>query len=1119
MAFTEEQNAAVAEKGRVIVSASAGSGKTTVMIERLVRLISDGVDVRNVLAITFTKKAAAQMREKLRTALLSKLSAAPQPERERLIGQLKELPLADICTIHGFCGRLIRANFFLADTEADFRIGSAEDGEMAELSSRAMDETFERAYEENDGSFRALLAVYYRKKKDDGLRRMVRDLYAEYRKLYSYRDILAQEGKSDRFDEICAYLLEDFRRRAAACADGAAREAERLSGYPAAAKVAGEIAALAQTVAEADDLFALKEALGEKPNISRNPSKRKSSTQEELRSLERLSGYTVQMKELFSEIVEEIGEREVEYGRYLDGQRRSEALAKLVLLYDEIFTGLKRERRILEYDDLEHGALKVLADPDALRAVREKYRYVFVDEYQDVNPAQERIVDLVGGENVFLVGDKKQAIYSFRGSRSSYFTAKTAQFEHALRLSKNFRSAKCVLDVVNRVFSKAMTVDTCGENYFPDGVMTPSDRYGDFEGEVEFHRLAAKEDKEERRPRSVYSVREHVFGEQTDPQAEAVASLVEGEIGRKWFDADEGVEKTVSYRDIAVLVRDNQAGTQHIVSALSERNIPVVTSAKTDIRSFWEVRLVLDWLSLLDNAEQDIPLASAMLSSIGGFCEDDLARIRIWEREKGLGERFFRNACRRYAEGEDELALRLRAFDQKLAGYRTLCTVKSAAEMIDLLLSDGLEAEIAARKNGRLGRVRRLLREAEESVRDFLYRVDKIGYKIEYSESGGEDAVQVVTMHSSKGLEYPVVILADLDSSVVKTPKESVLFTERFSLSPKSYDLERKLSFETLAFAAAKVVKRREETEGELNLLYVAMTRAKYRLHLVFPEKTGVFDPAFPVTYCSFFDLDDFADRFLPYASEKTEPPLRPKISPASERYIREFLSVYQRKYPYENSVYLPVKSSATDLLRRSAPPDHPSRAEGITGRTSPETGTAYHAFMQFADLSSPVRSELERMKREKLLAPEQFDLLEEEKLEKIMTMPVIASLAGKHVLREQKFLLRLPADTFESPADTLGLSGSDPILSGQGQTETEHQSDPQDGIIYQGAIDLIALDGDGVLLVDYKFSVLDDRTLAEKYRLQIDLYKKAIAAIYRIREESIRAVIVNLLQCREIAM
>ena len=1114
VSLTQEQARAVEARGNVIVSASAGSGKTFVMIERLVSLVLGGTDVKNILAVTFTNKAAAQMRERLRKALLEGIGSAEGEQRERLKAQLADLPLAEISTIHAFCARLVRSYFYAVGVDPAFRVVGPDDAACMELASRAMEQVFEEAYEAESGEFSALLAVYFRKKKDDALKTVVREVHAKARGLAGYREKLAAMGGEDAFERVCAELFQGYAARLGVIRAGlSARAAQYAALGEKAAAFAQSLEALCTSLIGAGELFAMR-GQAQATEFARTPVKRNISP-EERAALGYLSGARKEIKALCEEL-SSFASREEEHARYLDANARAAALGGLVLAYDRAYEAEKREAGVLDYNDLEQFALDLLEGRDlynrsgeesrALSArIREelhaKYAAVFVDEYQDVNPVQDRILTALGGDDVFFVGDAKQAIYGFRGSNSQFFEEKETSLPVSLRLSANFRSAPAVLDAVNRVFSALLP------DYVP---MQGGERYGVHRGEVKLH-FVAKEKREKSAPEAVYSVLEHTGRAKSDPLAERVADLVEEELGGgRWYDADEKDEKKrekpVTFGDIAVLTRRRAGEAEKIVYALAERGIPVSTAAEVNICDFFEARLILDWLSYLDNAAQDIPFVTALLSAAGNFTEAELAAVRA----RGGAERTdFRTAFCDYLTAEDdEIARKGRAFLALSERLRAHSRIRTAEEVIGELLSLGLEAQIAAKAGGesRLARVRRLAAEGTGTdVHTFLAQLRATGFHLGFSESGGEGAVRVVTMHASKGLEYPVVILAGTDVKFRGgEERDEVLFTEKYLAAPKAYDVEQRLVYGTVLRRAASRAELEEERKQERNLLYVGMTRARYRLHVLFKEGDGgALSPQFAKCFADFFDFGALADLAAP-ASEQLRPPMQRRAltwQPDS-RLVSRILDVYQKAYAFAASTRLPVKSSATELLGEGA---HHVRAgdkqipmyeitpeEDVS--TSREEGIAYHAFLQHVVFGHGGAEERARMAREGVLPPEQLALLHDGQLERILSLPCLASLAGKRILREQTFLVALQADEMLP-------------------------TDAADKIVFQGAIDLLCEDDQGYLIIDYKYSALSDAALKEKYGVQIALYKKAVARVMRVDERTIRARIVNIARCREIEM
>lgn len=1084
--LTQEQAAAISSRGRVIVSASAGSGKTFVMIQRLVALILEGADVRKVLAVTFTNKAAAQMKDRLRTALLKKIGECEKEERARLKSQLSALPTADISTIHAFCARLVRTYFYFAEVDPSFRIISPEDAEGMLLSSRALNEVFDSLYESKDAVFTKLLSAYFHKKKDVKLRKMVTGLYATVRERADFRRILEQTGEVDLFNEACSYLFEDFKSRAAYLSNCA----EDLGAYFAehsipSLNVCSDVMNAASLLLQTSDLFSMTEAAQTDAVISRMPAGTRLSG-EALEKHLKLKALSAGIKELFKEL-QEYSSRNEEYARYLDARELAKGLSALVLRYDEAYSRFKQEAGVLDYNDLEHCALKILNNDEARSAVREKYDYVFVDEYQDVNPAQEKLLSLVGGEEIFLVGDAKQSIYGFRGSKSEYFVQKEQELEHSLSLTENFRSSAAVLEAVNRVFSYAMTAENSGVDY-KTRPMRGGSRYGEHDGGVYFHLIPEKETKTE--DRGVYSVLKESLPA-PDFQAEAIADLIEEEVGTEWFDADAGLKKQVRFGDIAVLVRKKTGDAEKVVSALSARGIPVTTTAAVNVCEFWEARLVMDWLSYLDNAEQDIPLAGALLSRIGGFTERELAQIR----KRFPSPYFFRDSCKQYCtKMQDTISLKLETFFAKAEKYRAVMRVRTAAETANLLLAEGLEAEIAAKRDGesRLKRVRRLLSEGECKVNEFLRRLKAMNERVEYSESGGEEAVKVLTMHSVKGLEFPVVLLASLDAPFHGPDREEVFATDKFFFAPKSYDTEQKIVYETVLRRASALYLEKEERKGELNLFYVAMTRAKYRLHMFFQGRENALSPNFAKRFSDFVDFSALSDYFTS-VQEISRPALTRgafALDP-DEDMLQTILAAYRRPYAFEESVSLPVKSSATELMKEQKEKEPVKR---VGGGASADEGVSYHAFLEHVVFGRSAKEELARMQKEGALSEEQVSVLDEIHLEKILALPSLAALAGKDVLREQTFLVSLPAcEVTETPSS--------------------------DEIVLQGAIDLLTKDEDGWLILDYKYSSRTAEELKKSYSRQISVYRKAVSRVTGEAESSIRAKILNIKRLEELEM
>ena len=1126
--FTLEQQAAIDAQGRTIVSASAGSGKTTVMIEKIIRLIKSGCSVDELLAVTFTKKAAAQMKEKLCKALIEAINQ-PDCELERrnmLKKQLSEVPSADISTIHSFCSKLIKTHFYAAEVDNGFRIIGGDDAEGIALKNEALDELLEEGYEEKTSEFAHLLSVYWRKKSDRALRGIILSAYDELRNRADYKEYLSRSSGYDealfnricsdlkkKLDEKCRYYYELIEDERAYFLDVEAKSQTALCD---------ELLEWLNAFINATDYFAA--ALLEKPKFTTNRSSQKDSADKRLH-INRLAYLKTRVVKIYEDELCKTLSREEELARFIRSGETAGALAAYLLRFDEKYSALKAERGVLDYNDLEHKALALLQQEEIVKEVRAKYRYVFVDEYQDVNPVQEAIVSLISSENLFLVGDVKQSIYGFRGSKSRFFVEKQREFEDGngnnLAMTRNFRSSDQVLDAVNSQFSLAMTPRVCNVDYARDSRMERGGRYALNDGRVCIH-ILGKPEKTRAEGRGVYSVRANTGKTAVEEStlAKSIRAIIEQERKSRYYDPDIGEYREVRYSDIAVLSRKKQGQIGATVASLAAEGVPVSAAAAVNICEFSEIKALIDILSLLDNAEQDVPLCSALLSTLGGLTADDLTDIRLAYKE----ETFFRNACRKYAEGKaDELSYKLRNFYERFTEYRKLSGILDAGELLMKILSEtNMETKLLKRENGVacLRRIRRFMEEANVPeplcVHEFLDKIRALDYKIEYNENGGEDSVKVLTMHSSKGLEYPIVILDNLSALFRGVDHDEVLIEEEYGLAPRAFDSEKMTKSSTLLRRLYEVKEQENLIADELNLYYVALTRAKYGLHMIFDERTPIADVKYARSFAEFTDFSVWEQYVV--AEEVFDLPKQERtamVYAPNARLVADIHSAMSWEYPYAGSENLPVKSSPTALMQEADYNAETGSVNRIFDATDEdanrkERGTAYHGFLERFDFASlydesgvPVGKDrlIELIEKtcqaEKERGMVAVNLLSVAKLTEILSNPIFKELYGMRLYQERQFITYLPVkDTYAKNVE----GGFDGL------------SNTNEEIIFQGAIDLLAIGDDGeVRIIDYKFSKGSAEYLREHYRPQLELYKLATAKILKCEPSKIRCTIVNI--------
>lgn len=1132
MKATKEQLASIAARGEVLVSASAGAGKTTVMIERLANILcGDGgknvVDLDNVLCVTFTKKAAAHMKEKLRAELVKRLKDANEDLRKHLRVQLSKINSADISTIDSFCSRLVKTYFYELKIEADFQ-QIADAAEKAELMSRAMDALFDEGYSTASPEFLLVVDRLKRGRSDNPVKKSISEAYERIRICPDYKKML-EDACANTFTEsgflsVCACLKEAINQKLNGVIEAIdnyiAGDAQQLSGEGY-FNVLNDMRHSIEEYVCSDDLFSAPQKL---TALRRPTGKGEAVTI--------FDDFCKDVKKRFKELTN-LDEQE-ERVRFFESGALAVAYTKLVLAFDEGYAGVKRFEGKLDFSDLDQYALRLLrgedCDPGIKESIKNKYQYVFVDEYQDVNPIQDEIISLAAGNDVFLVGDVKQAIYGFRGSRSEFFSSKCRRVNgngSYVVLPDNFRSSSAVIDLVNENFSKIMTSSFCSFDYKDGHAMRGGSRYGEEHSGVAEICLFDKDENQQVVADKVYSVvGENAAKKHTSNGALAVLSLVKKALASTYYDADTGKEVKVQTGDICILTRKNStAAVREIIKVLSSE-YPVASSAEINICDRPEILKTLDILSYLNNGEQDIPLASTMLSPLGGFCEDDLVSVSV---RYGKGVKSFRAAVERYAgECKDELAKRIACFFATVENLRKLSACVGAAKLIDEIMKNGsFAAEFSS--PAKMNYLRALQRyaygaEGELSLSAFLAKVKAAQGKIPATASVASDCITVMSMHASKGLEFPVVIIADIAASFKGDIGDGMKFDERFGFAPKYYCEDRSYS-ETVLRRFINIKEARENISNEINLLYVAFTRAKYALYVVTSEAKSynMLDALYATNYSSLINYSGQQVQRLDLSSVQTSDeevaPL-PVLDCPDRDLLLKIKQAVGYKYGYERAISLPVKSSATGLMAERDNIDDgvvlfPAEFEndGERVKDAAKVGIAYHRFLELCNFAEngkeDIVRQLEKFAVGGFISADQLQLLDQNVLFKILQMPAFKGVLGTNLYREREFLCKL------SSAEYLSLKDGEILNDGI-------TCDDGNGVIVQGAIDLLSVKRENgkivcASVIDYKYTSKTDEAVIKKYAPQLALYKSVVCKIYGLEKSCVTTTIINLKACRQI--
>ena len=1139
---TPAQRQAIESRGAaILVSAGAGSGKTKVLTERLLAHLrdeTDPVDLDSFLIITFTRAAAGELRGRIMEELAAAL--ADDPGNRRLRRQSALCRRARISTIHGFCAELLREHSHLAGLSPDFRI--LEEDRADVMKEAALERTLETCYREPEKhpGFLQLADTVGAGRDDRRLADLVLDLHKKMQCHSRPADWAAEqvrllnERRDDPGETVWGREILDAAARTAHYWSGEMERCLRLMREE--EKIASAYGESFQTTAEALRELERCLAIGWEKARACLPIPYPKLSALRKNPAPDLSEHVKSRRDACKKAAETLQKTLEKDGTTLLNELAStapamRALLELTLLFDREYENDKSRAGLADYADLEHKAARLLTEPDdsptelALQ-VRERYTEIMVDEYQDVSQVQDTIFRAISkeGSNLFLVGDVKQSIYRFRLADPRIFTEKYERFADADRaqpgeprrilLRENFRSRREILEGANTVFRICMS-KALGDIDYDDNAAL---RLGaDYEGEVPLPRL------------TLLHAAEDTAGDGEKPdgtllEARFVARRIRALIESGVTVSDHGNTRPACWGDVAILLRAANSVGGIYRRALAQEGIPVANGQGGGYFSSPEISGLVSLLAVIDNPHQDIPLLSVLRSPAFGFSADDLSRIRAGAKDADLYDALCVDAK---TNGESA------AFLDRLSRLRGEAPDLSAAELVWKLIEEtDLLALCSAMNDGEQRRARLMeMTELSERFESSGYRgLHRFVLWLRRQAQKGQEpslgasttsAVQIVSVHKSKGLEYPIVFLCDLARRFNDADSQgTVLVHPKLGLGPKLTDLERRVEYPTIARSAIQMRLRRETRAEELRLLYVAMTRPKERLFMTAfcrdPEKmknersASLSEPMDPeVLSAAGAPLDWLLSAALLDGGRHLELCVRdcaeePRDGDPAEKAAEpdaETLAELRRRlafvYPHRAAEMLPSKVTATGLKERGGPEEDAEAAALLPPRHRPfrmpdfskaerpvtgaERGTATHLVLQHMDFSAAdslaaVKREIEALRERGLLTEREAAAVDARAIAKLMRSPLGKRMrSAKTLHREFRFSLLCDAGML-SP----GARGEKVLL--------------------QGVVDCFLEEGDSLTVIDYKTDRLRDRDEAEKradfYRPQLMAYAGALERI-----------------------
>ena len=887
--WTKEQKAVIESRNRnLLVSAAAGSGKTAVLVERIIRMITEGenpLDIDQLLVMTFTKAAADEMRERVLLAVDEKLKE--DPENGHLQMQAAMIPYARITTIDSFCLGIIREHYNQLDIDPAFRVG--DEGELLLLRGSVMEQLLEDYYEAGDEEFSRFVETYATGKSDRGIEDHIMAVYnfsgsnpwpekwleACEKELEDY-----EEGSDDRLMETewMRFLMWDVAMQTGEfCAQlkEALAVCDEENGPAAYIPMLTSDLRMLQAIGNAKDYGCLNELLGS-ASFDRLASIRSKEIDADKKSFvtgcrDRVKKAVGKLRDLYCfESIETVV-------RDLKGTAGAvRMLLRLAGEFHDRYQEAKQEKNLVDFGDLEHYALEVLLEETgegertpsaAADELSRQFEEILVDEYQDSNDVQEALIHAISRErfgtpNVFMVGDVKQSIYKFRLARPELFLKKYESYPRedglyqTIELHQNFRSRDSVLSGINEVFYQIMTKGLGGILYTEDAALHPGAVFEPTEetvgGKLELHMVntgGGLLKQLEADPADDYTSREM----EAKLIAARMKKLINPETGLKVWDKKEKRYRTACYGDMVILLRSLSGFAEDFVNILMNEGIPAYAERRTGYFTAIEVETVLCFLSIIDNPMQDIPLAAVLKSPIVGATDEELASLMaVFKRTAKKGQdRGIYGAWMYYLENcpederEGELYGKLAAFSDELAEYRRIAGYLSIHELLYIIYENtGYYDYIAAMPAGeaRQANLDMLVEKASayektsySGLFHFIRYIENLKkYDTDFGEAalaGDDNTVRILSIHKSKGLEFPVVFLAGMGKKFNKQDLYGkILIDPDLGIATDYLDLELRVKTPTLK---KNVLRRRLELEAlgeELRVLYVAMTRAKEKL-------------------------------------------------------------------------------------------------------------------------------------------------------------------------------------------------------------------------------------------------------------------------------------------------
>ena len=1144
------------------------------MVERIIKkVVNDRIDIDKILVVTFTNAAASEMRERVLDAIYKEIEK--NPNDLNLHRQVNLLNKASICTIDSFCLDVIKNNFFEIDISANSRI--ADSTEINILKQESLEEIFEEKYIKNDKNFISLIDTYTKYNKDEDLQNLIIKIY-DYIQTVPFPEEWLHE-KVEMFNDIkyiSNFSETEWGKIITSHADSILKNnILSLSNVLDKIKTFPELEKYIDTInSDIQEYSLIKENLNDwnkASNIINSLEKRNwpiakkidNDLKDEAKEIRDSAKKEFEkVKELIPYGTEQIG-KDIEFMYSI-----LKNLEEIILEFSQRFYCKKREKNIIDFNDMEHLALKILVKKDengnivptqVAQNYQEKFNEIAIDEYQDSNLVQEIILNSISkGNNMFMVGDVKQSIYKFRQARPELFLQKYDTYSleplegenQKIQLYKNFRSRDNILEFTNTVFKNIMSKNLGNIEYNKDEYLNLGASFEEIENQnfiTELNIINTKEEEDIWKESDEEDDKEII--ENVVLEARFVAKKIKELIDNKYQVIDKKIGKRdIKFKDIAILLRSANTVAPIYEKELSEIGINVYSDSSESYLNSVEIETIMSLLKIINNPMQDIPLVTVLRSSIANFTDNELIRISF-EKTKNS---FYEKLIMYMNNNDDALSNKIKEFLSNIDKWRNLEQYKSLDEIIwQIYIDTGYMEYMRLMPNGelRVANLKMLFEKAKQyanssfkGLYNFIKFMDKI--KISSKDLGAakiigenENVVRIMSIHKSKGLEFPVVILAGTGKRFnFQDLNEKLLMHQDLGFGPMYIDSNRHIEFKTIAKKAISIVSKNEIISEEMRVLYVALTRAKEKLIITGVQNDvnksisdkekqisisrKVLDPFIVQKYKTYLDWIE-----LVYAKEKTENIMKLNIINKNEvlseskeenednsiidkikENVKKLHSNEEKEkiekimnWQYDNLEMreVPNKTSVTKIKELGD-----NKIEiGIKKQSVEVNNTTITTKPKFLENNEEILTGAEKGTLMHLCIQKLNEKLEYDEntikqlIEGLVIKEIITPLQAKNI-NIKKLLDYTKSELWKDLKNAKQIYKEQPFYINVLVDEIyKLEKSVNEKILVQGIIDLYYIDeNDNLVLVDYKTDfVQDERELVEKYIKQLELYKKAL--------------------------